>query len=74
MMSNILRISDHAVLRYLARVKGIDVEKARDEIATSILSAVEKGATRAVEADGVTYVLEHQSVVTVLGPDMRVKK
>ena len=36
MKPHVLHVSDHAVLRYLERIRGIDIEKARREIAARV--------------------------------------
>jgi hypothetical protein len=57
-------VTDHAVLRYLERVKGIDIEAARQELGHVVDRAVELGAGAAI-IDGVRYVLSDRTVVTV---------
>lgn len=51
-------ISDHAVLRWVERVLGWDVEAAREEMANTpgLLEAADLGATR-FKADGVEFVM-----------------
>ena len=58
-------ISDHALVRYLDRVKGVDVDKMKQEMSTDILkSSVNQGAT-SVRIDGFTYVIRNKIVTTV---------
>jgi len=60
-----MRVSDHALLRYIERILGIDVESVRAEIA--LLAAPDSpDLARLVVEDGV--------VVTVLGEGMRVNR
>ena len=58
-------ITDHAVVRYLERVKGIDVQAVRDEIAEVVRRGVSLGA-QSVLLDGMRYRLEGNYVVTVV--------
>ncbi len=52
-----LRVSDHAVLRYLERVGGFDIDRLRNEIRQRCLAAAESGATGVV-VDGFSYRIE----------------
>jgi hypothetical protein len=58
-------VTDHAVLRYLERAKGFDIEAVRQEIAQIVAPAVAVGAT-AFSANGLTFPLVGNRVVTVL--------
>ena len=58
-------VTDHAVLRYLQRREGVDVEATRRRIADLVRRGVERGG-RAVVVDGVKFVLEGSNVVTVI--------
>lgn len=60
-------VTDHAVLRYLERVHGVNVEAARRYIAGRCARGQSAGAV-GVLADGVRYVLRNNAVVTVLPP------
>lgn len=62
-------VTDHAVLRFLERVHGVDVEAARRHIAGRCTNGNSKGAV-GVLADGVRYVIRNSCVVTVLLPHM----
>jgi diphthamide biosynthesis methyltransferase len=64
-------VSDHALLRYLERARGIDVELIRGHIALLCAPAAAAGARNYRAADGVTYVFKKGHVVTVMGADMR---
>lgn len=56
-------VSDHAVLRYLERVHGVDVGAARQELGALVDTAVTAGAG-AVVIDGTRYVLSGRAVIT----------
>ena len=64
-----IRVTDHAVLRYIERRHGIDVDALRSHIATLAVTGVEHGAS-AVVTEGVRIVLRGQTVVTVLDKRM----
>jgi hypothetical protein len=57
-------ISDHAMLRYLERVVGIDVDAHRREVERRVALAVALGAS-AVVRDGMRYVIRDFRVTTV---------
>jgi len=57
-------ISDHALLRYIERVLGYDVEGLRAEIQRQVRPAVEVGAS-SIRADGFVYRIQGDIVVTV---------
>ena len=58
-------VSDHCVLRYLERVRGMDVEAVRKEIVGMVRPAAAVGAKR-VTVNGFTYVIDKQVVITVV--------
>lgn len=58
-------ITDHALLRYLERVVGIDIDAARAAIAGAVKRS--QGAP-IVRVDGVRYVIRRGQVVAVLAP------
>lgn len=58
------RISDHAVLRYLERVKGVDVEAARAEMLTDGLKLASRGGARRYSNGKARFVLNNNTVVT----------
>lgn len=58
------RISDHAALRYLERVLGVDIEALRDELARRLDQAAAVGASGVI-VDGFRYVLADGVLVTV---------
>ena len=60
------RLSDHALLRWLERVKGVDVEAARREIMTpQIIEALENGV-KAITINGVRFVCRDATIVTTV--------
>jgi hypothetical protein len=61
------RVTDHAVLRFLERVQGINIEAARQLIAKRCATAIAVGTT-SLRADGVRYEFSGTTVVTVV-PD-----
>ena len=64
-----MKITDHAVLRYLERVWGIDVEKAKAEMMTAenaIETAAEFGADCVKMGNGCRLRLIGDTVVTAL--------
>lgn len=74
-----LQVSDHAVLRYLERRHGLDIEAVRRHLAGLAVNAAELGAV-AVRADSVRLFLREDdigrgrvlvTVATVRTPDMR---
>jgi len=60
-----IRITDHAVLRYLERVRGFDVEAVRREIAASCAVAADHPAATAVLSRGFRFTIKADAVVTV---------
>lgn len=64
MKKPVAHVTDHAVLRYLERAKGIDIEAVRAELGHAVDKAIEMGAGAAI-VDGVKYVLRDRCVVTV---------
>lgn len=64
-----LRVSDHAVLRYLERVGGFEIETLRQQIAARVAKNAVRGAF-SIKIDGNQYLLKESSgvlvVVTVL--------
>lgn len=66
-----VRVSDHAVLRYMERVMGLDVEKVRAHIHDVCSPAASIGAV-CVRAEGHRFEIVNNAVLTVtpdrLGP------
>ena len=57
-------ITDHAVVRYLERVMGVDIDALRAEIAAKAQLGLEMEAS-AVKVDGFSYRIEGRHIVTV---------
>ena len=67
-----VRITDHAVLRYMQRAMGLNVEIVREHIASLCAGPAAFGAT-AVRAEGVRFEIVNGAVVTVVedyGPNI----
>lgn len=64
MKKPVAHVTDRAVLRYLERAKGIDIAAIRDELGHVVDKAIEMGAGAAI-VDGVKYVLDDRTIVTV---------
>lgn len=65
---NLFGVSDHAVLRYLERVKGLDVKAVRDEIRAYVQARVEAGRQNQIidMGDGISAaVTDARTVATV---------
>jgi hypothetical protein len=63
-------VSDHALLRWIERIQGINLDPTRMEIASICAEALAVGATSLVTDHG-TFVLECGKVVTILEPGQR---
>ena len=59
-------VSDHAVLRYLERVCGVDIEGIRRGLLTSEVKAAMRLKATSVTIQGVTFRLDGNCVVTVI--------
>lgn len=67
-------ISDHALLRYIERVCGVNVEDLKAELLTdAVVMAIKAGAS-AVKSPVGTMVIKGSTVVTFLDPEMRPKR
>lgn len=69
-----IHVSDHAVVRYLERVKGLDMCAVRAEIAAHVDLALEHDGVCGVVSGGFRYKLADLTVTTVLPasqPDQR---
>lgn len=68
-----LPVTDHAIIRYLERVEGVDIEGLRREIGRRVERGIELGASGVV-LDGVCYKLRDGEVCTIWlrnHPDIR---
>lgn len=66
-MSEPVVVTDHAVVRYLERVRGFNIENVRAAILTIAGGAAAVGA-KAVRKDGFCYQIRDRKIVTV-SPD-----
>lgn len=57
-------VTDHAVIRYLERVKGMDIEEIRRSIGKTVDDGIKKGAIGVV-VDGICYKIVEGAVRTV---------
>lgn len=62
-MKGAVVVTDHAVLRWLERAEGIDVEKMRRGIAQLCAPAAAAGASK-FSAMGITFIIKGNTVVT----------
>lgn len=61
-------VSDHAVVRYLERVAGFDIDRLRIEIGRRVEAGALVGAS-AVKIDGFTYRIQNGVVTTIMPSD-----
>lgn len=60
------RVSDHAVLRFLERAQGFDVDAIRAQMLTpTVVSAINAGAC-AVQVGGIRMMVKDKTITTVL--------
>ena len=64
MKKPLYHVTDHALVRYLERVEGMDVEGLRGQIGRTVQMGIEQGA-HGVISGGMVYRLEGHSVVTI---------
>lgn len=68
-----LRVTDHALVRFLARAGGLDIEAMRANLAASLTRAaraadqLHQGECRVI-ADGLEYVVSDGKVITIIDP------
>jgi hypothetical protein len=67
-----ITVTDHAVLRWLERVHGFEVEHLREHIASLTRDAINLGAT-SIQIDGFLYTLDptKRAVITIFTPEQR---
>ena len=66
-----VRITDHALLRYVERIFRIDVDTVRREILTDgVAKCIELGAST-ITVNGVQFRVKDRSIVTVIGNDQK---
>jgi hypothetical protein len=67
-------ITDHALLRYMERVHGVNVAQLKAELLNdALVSAIKAGATAMQTPEG-TFVINGSSVTTFLSKEMRPKR
>lgn len=68
-MSRKVRVTDHALVRFLERAGGFEIEKLRREIARKVQRSAPDGAT-GIKIDGVNFVIvsdgDERVVTTVM--------
>lgn len=68
-MSRKVRVTDHALIRFLERAGGFELEKLRKEIARKVYKSAPDGAT-GIKIDGVNFVIvsdgDERVVTTVM--------
>lgn len=60
-----IHVSDHALLRYVERVLGFDLDRARADIAAIVGPAIRAGAVK-IAIGGHTYILKGDVVTTII--------
>jgi hypothetical protein len=66
-----VRITDHALLRYVERVYKIDVDALRRQILTDgVTKGIEHGAST-ITVNGIQFRVKDRSIVTVIGSDQK---
>ncbi len=69
-----IRLSDHAILRYLERVWGIDMDTVREEILTpTVVDAIRAGAS-SVRVNGAMLIVENKCIVTALDATVSLRR
>jgi len=66
-----LHVTDHAVLLYIERIHGVDIERLREDMRQKLLRAHDAakgigGGEYTIKADGVRYRVVGTNVVTIL--------
>ena len=71
-----LIVSDHAILRYIERIMGIDVDSIRNTIANDKVQELVNtlGDAKVPIGDGAYAVVKNHSIVTIETADMAIKK
>jgi hypothetical protein len=67
-----ISVSDHAIVRFMERVLGTNIENIRSNIREMVRDALDAKAT-SITIDGFCYTLDpiNRSVISVLAPGMR---
>ncbi|GEC14267.1 hypothetical protein [Nitrobacter winogradskyi] len=69
--ADIIRVSDHALLRFVERAGGLDIEALRSALEGSLKRAVQAASDigtgdLTIQADGLTYIVRNNVIVTIL--------
>lgn len=62
-----VKISDHALVRYLERVHGIDMDVLRRRLLTDQRARMILRGAKKIKADGFDMIVENNTVVTIHG-------
>ena len=65
------RCSEHALLRYIERTRGVDVDAARSEIMTDDIKVALRAGVTAITVKGIKMVCRDGVVVTVLTNELK---
>lgn len=68
-----IRVSDHALMRYIERKLGLSLDPFRREIETIVATAYAVGA-RSIKKDGLEYCLSPDGTVVTVTPYDRLKR
>lgn len=66
MKKPVVQISDHALIRYLERVLGMDIEGLRREIGHKVDTALEHDGCTGIVVDGFSYKMRAGKITTVM--------
>ena len=61
-----VRISDHALVRWLERVHGVDIDKLRELVLTKKQIDMVRTGAHKIKTDRYIFIIENNTVVTVL--------
>lgn len=67
-------VTDHALVRYIERVLGVNLQEVRRAILTDSIKAAVKGGAASVTIDGFTYIIENGRITTIIKGRQRNKK
>ena len=65
MKKPLYHVTDHAIVRYLERVEGVDIETLRRRIGRTVQQGIERDANGVISG-GMIYRLRGVSVVTII--------
>lgn len=67
-------MTDHALLRYIERVYGVDVEKIRDDAVTDMVKAAIAAGANVINIDGVKFLIKNGVIVTTYDNNMNINR